>query len=467
MKRFAAYRIWALWLAASVLLAAWFAWAVQTPGEQSVFMPGQTTHAHHQIEMKCATCHGEPFKGAAGIQQACLSCHAAELKAMDDSHPVSKFTDPRNAGTLAKLDARQCVTCHTEHKREITHPVGVTLPDDFCIRCHAGVEKERPSHKGMAFTSCATSGCHNFHDNRALYEDFLIRHGHGDAAKPAGVVRERGLKEFMVYMDYLDGEPVTAAEMDGRVELQPTPAVVKNWEHTAHAKAGVNCSACHQVNPGKGGEPVWVKRPDHQVCAACHKPEVDGFLSGLHGMRLKQGLSPMQPGLAELPMKPDAAHKSLSCTSCHGAHTFDTRRAAVEACLSCHDDGHARAYKASPHFALWHEEVQGRGPKGSGVSCATCHMPRIEYLTPEDETRTLVQHNQNDNLRPNEKMIRSVCLSCHTLQFSLDALADGALVTRNFMGLPKHHVDSIRMALEAEKRGQARNAASGTAGDEE
>ena len=119
MKRLAPYRIWLVWLAISGLLAAYFAYAVQTPGRQSAFMPGPVTHAHHQIELKCVACHAEPFKGRAGIQEACLNCHAKELKAMDDSHPISKFTDPRNADTLAKLDARQCVTCHTEHKTEI------------------------------------------------------------------------------------------------------------------------------------------------------------------------------------------------------------------------------------------------------------------------------------------------------------------------------------------------------------
>lgn len=465
MKRLAKYRPWLLWLGASGLLVAWLAYAVQTPGQQASFMPGKVTHAHHQIELQCMACHAEPFKGSAGIQESCLSCHAKELKAMDDSHPISKFTDPRNADTLEKLDARQCVSCHAEHKTEITRPMGVTLPDDFCVRCHSDIEKERPSHKGMAFATCTTGGCHNFHDNRALYEDFLIRHGQGEKLAAEPRLPERHLRDFMVYMEYLDGAPITASDMDGRVELKPVPKVVQDWEHTAHAKAGVNCSSCHQVR-NESGELAWIKQPDHSACTSCHKEEVDGFLGGMHGMRLKQGLTPMQPGMAEKPMKASAAHAKLTCMSCHGAHRFDTRKAAVEACLDCHDDSHTRAYKSSPHFNLWHEEISGRGAKGSGVSCATCHLPRVEFITPEDETRVLVQHNQNDNLRPNEKMVRSVCLNCHGLQFSLDALADGKLVAGNFKGMPAKQIESIRMALEAEKRGEARKA-SGTEGEEE
>jgi hypothetical protein len=49
-------------------------------------------------------------------------------------------------------------------------------------------------------------------------------------------------------------------------------------------------------------------------------------------------------------------------------------------------------------------------------------------------------------------------MNCHGLQFSLDALADGTLVARNFKGMPAQQVESIRMALEAERRGQARKA---------
>lgn len=466
MKRLAKYRIWLVWLAACGLLAAYFAYAVQSPGKQSSFMPGPVTHGHHQIELKCAACHAEPFKGKAGIQEACLSCHAKELKAMDDSHPISKFTDPRNADTLAQLDARQCITCHTEHKSEITRPIGVTLPDDFCVRCHSDIEKERPSHKGMAFNTCATGGCHNFHDNRALYEDFLIRHGQGKKVNDTPAVPERHLRDFMVYMEYLDGVPVTAAEMDGRAELRPVPKLVAEWEHTAHAKAGVNCSSCHQSRDASGNL-AWIKQPDHNACASCHKEEVNGFLGGLHGMRLKQEMGPMQPDMAQQPMKASAAHAKLTCMSCHGSHRFDTRKAAVEACLTCHDDGHTRAYKASPHFQLWHEEISGRGAKDSGVSCATCHLPRVKFNTPDFETRTLVQHNQNDTLRPNEKMVRSVCLNCHGLQFSLDALADGKLIQQNFKGMPAKQIESIRMALEAERRGQKRKSSGDAAATED
>jgi formate-dependent nitrite reductase cytochrome c552 subunit len=317
----------------------------------------------------------------------------------------------------------------------------------------------------MAFDTCASAGCHNFHDNRALYEDFLLRHGAGGKLNDEALLPERGLRDYLVSMEVVDGEPLDAAAMDGGA-LQPAPQVVDDWAHTAHAQSGVNCSSCHQVRDAAGKQ-AWVKKPDHTACANCHKEEVDGFLGGLHGMRLKQGMTPMRPAEAQLPMKASAAHASLTCSSCHASHRFDTRKAAVDACLGCHDDTHTRAYQASPHFRLWQAELGGAGAPGSGVSCASCHLPRVSFTTPDDEVRILVQHNQNDTLRPNEKMVRSVCLDCHGLQFSLDALADAKLVARNFRGLPGQHVDSIRMALEAERRAAARKAADTPPGDEE
>jgi formate-dependent nitrite reductase cytochrome c552 subunit len=146
-----------------------------------------------------------------------------------------------------------------------------------------------------------------------------------------------------------------------------------------------------------------------------------------------------------LPMKHDAMDKQLTCIACHGAHDFNTRKAAVESCLTCHNDQHSLSYQKSPHFKLWHAELEGKGLPNSGVSCATCHMPR-EIHKEQGFDRVLVIHNQNANLRPNEKMIRSVCMNCHGLGFSIDALADTKLIERNFDGMPDKHIQSLDMA---------------------
>ena len=102
------------------------------------------------------------------------------------------------------------------------------------------------------------------------------------------------------------------------------------------------------------------------------------------------------------------------------------------------------------HFQVWRKAQNGEINKNQGVSCATCHMPALEQKS-GFKTATATQHNQNENLRPNEKMIRTVCLHCHSLEFSIDALADKALINSNFNGRGSQHIKSIDMAIAREK----------------
>lgn len=434
-------------------MASYLTYRLRGP-DPTAFLPGRTSHGHYQIELACTACH-TPLMGVK--EDACIACHGAELKLANDSHPKAKFTDPRNADLLLQLDAANCVTCHREHVPEQTRAMGVTLPDDYCFHCHQDTVKERESHRNYAFNSCATAGCHNYHDNSALYEDFLAKHLKEPAHKETQAVASRGLAEFLAAAGRTPQPALGEGDADAPAGVKSGPGVLQDWVDTAHARAGINCADCHNVENPVTRSLAWTDQPGHAACAKCHKEETDGFLAGKHGMRLAQNLSPMTPAQARLPMQAGAAHRDLNCVSCHGMHRFDTRQAATDSCLGCHDDAHSRAYRTSPHFALWQDELSGKAAPGTGVSCATCHLPR-EVHERDGERRVLVQHNQNLNLRPNEKMIRTVCLNCHGLEFTLDALADAALVRTNFTGRPAHHVESLdlvaRRLLEAQQRNQ-------------
>jgi formate-dependent nitrite reductase cytochrome c552 subunit len=401
-----------------------------------MLLPGQTSHGHYQIELACNACH-TPNMGVK--QDACLDCHQEELKLARDTHPAKKFNDPTNAERLQVLDAQKCITCHREHVPDRTHPMGLSLPTDYCYHCHKDVMEERPSHANFAFNSCATAGCHNYHDNRALYENFLKKHmDEPDVFDNPHIAAIAELEETKTPPNA--EEALTAEDQDAPADHQASGQLLHDWSETLHAKAGVNCTACHVESEETG----WEDKVSHETCAKCHKSEVAGWLQGRHGMRVAQGLPPMTPAEARLPMKSARAHEQLDCSSCHGGHRFDTRAAAVDACLTCHNDDHSRAYQKSSHFTLWQDEVAGQGNVGTGVSCATCHMPRCE----NENGESFVQHNQNDNLRPNEKMIRSVCINCHGVGFSIDALADGELIEACFAGQAKDSVDSLKMVKE-------------------
>lgn len=427
-------QITAWFLVAGALAGGW-AQVFFRAEDKTAIMPGDTSHGHHQIELQCSACHDTGPGGAlvtAVTNDACLKCHDQDLDEADDSHPVVKFKKPENRPFLEKIDAQRCITCHTEHRPEATGSMGVTIPADYCTYCHQATIEERDTHKGLGFQSCATAGCHNYHDNRALYERHLAMHSLDPPHLDSGRVGDlESLRRYL--QEHPETEPLRPAAADAPVGVKLPDEELHRWSADAHALAGVNCSDCHQPD---GGD--WKDEVTMETCATCHTQEHAGFLRGKHGMRPAAGMSPMTPAMARQSMRPEAAHRALDCMSCHGAHAFDTRHAAVTACMECHDDDHTRAYRGSPHFAAWRKELAGEAPAGSGVSCATCHMPRVE----DGAGGLRVEHNQSANLTPNEKMLRPVCQQCHGLPFAMDALADRSLIDRNFTGTAGVHVES-------------------------
>lgn len=426
--------IWSTWLTLVLGVGLLLGSSLNEGHDPSWFLPGTTSHGHYQIEKNCRACHS-PFQGVS--QDACNKCHAAELAKANDTHPLKKFRDPRNTHLLEKIDAMKCVTCHGEHRPDQTLPLGVTQPADFCGHCHGDVGKDRPSHKNLAFDGCRT--CHNYHDNRALYEDFLGKHlDEPETWEPAkAVLPNRNILVFYREKAEHPTAPLSPTQQNGPTDTDAAP--VGEWEHSSHAQAGVNCRDCHT----RPDNPAWINKPDHSYCETCHQDEVKGFLGGHHGMKLAQGMAAMNTLDARLAMREPA--QTMTCNTCHAAHRFTTDAIAegVENCLKCHADPHSLAYKSSRHYRIL-IETQKDGALNKSVSCAACHLPR-EAVRQKGKERIKVQHNQNDNLRPNQKMLRDVCMRCHGLGFSLDALADKELIKRNFNERPKIHLPSLEM----------------------
>ena len=421
--------IWTLWGLLTVGLLGYFANQFFFEEQKEVLLIGETTYGHYQIEMSCSTCHTEPFGGEEVIQDACTSCHAEELKAAHDSHPRKKFTDPRNADLLEIIDARYCVSCHTEHQQEQTHEMGLTLPEDYCFHCHEGVVEERESHAGLAFDSCASAGCHNYHDNRALYESFLLE----NANQP-------WLKEMNRIAQASSASYHAKKALSSMVALQTTSESMPHGEDFLHFQQGVGCQACHVVESEK--DSGWLAKPSVEQCQTCHQKEVEGFKQSRHGMRLEAGLESMTPAESKaLDFHGGSLETKQSCNTCHRPHDLDREFASTQACLGCHQDEHSLAFEASPHANLGSQEF----------SCASCHLPRVEEKL-GSTTLMRVEHNQNAMLRPNEKMIRPVCMQCHSLEFSIDALADEALIKRNFAGKPAEHIPSIDWAKARDEK---------------
>ena len=413
-----------LWLAVSGGIGGYYYYLFYHAPDKTALLPGITTHGHHQIEMECAACHTNEkqkniFTSSGVPSSACIDCHGEALEEFSDSHPVRKFKNPENAVFIKHINAVNCVTCHQEHNQKITGEMSVSLPADYCAHCHDSTLRNLESHKNLDYQSCATAGCHNYHDNTALAPSYLLN----NYGKP-DLLEDPRVPELQTLQSWLDAghkqrPPATLANAPSEHQDQ---AISHQWQHTAHAAAGVNCTDCH------GPSDSWVDKPGIDSCNSCHDHQVHDFKQGKHGMRLAfDSLSPMSPSMARIPMKAEAAHRSLDCNACHQPHKEDRKFAAYEACIQCHDDEHTRNYENSTHHKLWLAEVESGVETRTGVSCASCHMPRVKR-----DGNFITSHDQTANLRPNEKMIKSVCANCHGLQFSMNALADPHTVTGNF-----------------------------------
>ena len=382
---------------------AFLAWFVLTAGiasycyylffeaeDKTTLLPGRTSDGHHQIEMQCSACHtDEPkeniFTSAGVTNQSCIACHGEALNKFSDSHPVRKFKNPENAIFTEQIDALNCITCHSEHNQKITGEMAVTVPADYCAHCHEVTLENLESHKDLGYDTCHTAGCHNYHDNTPLEPSYLLKHY-------------------------------------GQQKLLPEPSL----------PALTNTSPCPDP---------WAAGTTSESCAKCHSDHHHSFTQGKHGMRLAfEGLAPMTPAHARIPMKATAAHLQMDCMACHQPDKPDTF-ASYDACMQCHDDDHSKNYLNSKHYQHFLADPEG----ATAVSCATCHLPRVE----QDGGEIVTSHDNTANLRPNEKMIRSVCASCHGLQFTLNSLTDPHQIETNFSSLPTLHHPGIDWTADA------------------
>lgn len=423
-----------LTLLLSVTIAGWMFYQWQW-GDREVFVAGTASHGHHQIIDQCESCH-EPWKEAS--DERCMACHVTHGVEPTDAHAPSILKENSGPSTMEPvLRALQgCRVCHREHRVNETDPVGLTVAETLCQGCHWRVVQRRATHTGMNFRMC--TGCHNYHDSGMLTEEFLSRHRGEPALLDAPLLPVRAIGTGT------GGRPIP--EPDAPSDWLQDTDLVHQWQESVHAPENVNCSDCHLQQTADGRE-QWIEPVAHETCGTCHARNQSEFLASRHGMRAAVGKDFVKAGQARLDMHPGKADAVMDCNACHQAHDYaDRQQAAVESCTACHAGPHIESYADSPHGKLWQAELDGTAPAGSGVSCASCHLP---VVAGEEPGTFEVLHDANHNLRPNQKMLTSVCMHCHGARFSLHALADRTQIDENFRRPPRVRDESIRERAES------------------
>ena len=219
--------------------------------------------------------------------------------------------------------------------------------------------------------------------------------------------------------------------------------IEQEWQTSAHALAKVNCTSCHQNEETK----KFVSKPTEESCKSCHESSVDTFLLGKHGIRTLEGLSPLTPAMAHLPMQDGSLDKQMNCNTCHNVHTVDTYQASVDSCLTCHSDKHSLNYKNSPHAKDFREVGTLPRPNNSSVTCATCHLPREV-----SGDQALVNHNNTFTLKPSDRMVQEVCMNCHGVEHAYNSIFDDELVELNFARPPTQKLQTFQLVRDLEKK---------------
>jgi hypothetical protein len=130
----------------------------------------------------------------------------------------------------------------------------------------------------------------------------------------------------------------------------------EEWEISAHAKAGVDCSVCHGGDPSRADKAAahagmppsanpksrvyYTRIPE--TCGACHAGELKAFKGSLHYKELsRNGRGPncvtCHGAMADTVIKP--RDMELTCTLCHRLPTraCDARQAVEDARLALKD----------------------------------------------------------------------------------------------------------------------------------
>jgi hydroxylamine dehydrogenase len=224
-----------------------------------------------------------------------------------------------------------------------------------------------------------------------------------------------------------------------------TRGIFQSWVNSKHAKAGVDCIACH-----KNHEEAKPKKSavEPEACAKCHAERFEQFKKGRHYVswdRMKE--HPQYQALPD-PLKKafcERCHNvQQKCNSCHTSHAFKAEEAREpESCKKCHSGlagPHDEMYASSHHGTVYASEKSLiRAP-----TCASCHMHKgthnvsfgivhDSYGNAVDLKGRPLSKEEQEEIR--KEMIKGVCFQCHIKSLTLERFELADQVKQRARGL--------------------------------
>lgn len=145
-----------------------------------------------------------------------------------------------------------------------------------------------------------------------------------------------------------------------------TPGIVRDWEKSLHARAGISCIDCHKADPtdsdaikGHENDPTIIATiVSPKDCARCHPGEAREFEASRHSK-------------ARTFIQDIAGEKGRDAFL---AYKIEGKKAAVMGCEQCHGTKVVVNKDGRLDYQSWPNNGIGRtNPDGSNGSCAACH----------------------------------------------------------------------------------------------
>jgi len=182
-------------------------------------------------------------------------------------------------------------------------------------------------------------------------------------------------------------KPVVTKANEGcyNCHMQASPALVKEWEHSLHAKQGVGCYDCHKADQDQAT--AWTHQGavistivTPKDCSECHPREFEEFTASHHA-RAGEIMASLDNVLADKAEgRPGYPYAAINgCWQCHGAildFERDAKGEILRAKVDIKDGKQGMKQESQPvlDHRTWPNSGIGRlNPDGSIGSCHACH----------------------------------------------------------------------------------------------
>jgi hypothetical protein len=283
------------------------------------------------------------------VVDTCMMCHAD--KDAKGAGGKSIAVDAAKFGKSVHGELQlKCTDCHADVSADKLPHAEKLKPVD-CATCHDKAAKEYAgtvhgsARKGGNTIAATCKDCHGAHD--------ILR-----SKDPASRTNHANLEATCSRCHGNEAMVVQAKMPGGNVGSKFHDSIHGKALKGAAQSAAPECSDCHgahDIRPkaDQASRTNRAKVPD--MCGACHKPEREAFVKGMHG-KLRQ----------------DGVLAAPGCTDCHSAHGIQQHDApkfqvdVIKECGTCHTD------YLSTYRDTFHGQVTELG-YARMATCASCH----------------------------------------------------------------------------------------------